>query len=239
MAYFTDNFPVSDDCADLVLTEEQEKYCRVVYKLDDEGGACFDALWDPEAKYSDEYVIVPLRSTDCTVTTLDPSNYFVPVKSFANVIGSGDDPLIDGKWWIDLWSEKCNGRVRPNACSSDGAFYIWDGRSENRLKSVIFPEYTGSGWIYNDSPACCSNLFVGGHIIVNAKAAAVVLKGQGPVYIIPICNKHNIAITAQGLSFGTGYYMKLRGKTSALKLKGYLKGVSEYLERFKDEIRHE
>lgn len=238
MAYFLDNFPVSDNCADLVLTEEQEKYCRVVYKLDDEGGACFDALWNPEAKYSDEYVIVPLRSTGYTAEELAPRGTLADVKSFANVIGSGADPLIGGKWWIDLWSKEFNRGVRPNACSTDGAFYIWDGKSENRLKSVIFPEYTGSGWIYTDSPACCSNSFVGGHIIVNAKAADEVHEG-GLVYIIPICNKHNIAITAQGLSFGTGYYMKLRGKTSALKLKGYLKGVSEYLERFKDEIRHE
>lgn len=239
MAYFADNFPISDGCADLVLTEEQEKYCRVVYKLDDEGGACFDALWDPEAKYSDEYVIVPLRSTGCTVTTLDPNNCYDPVNSFANVIGSSDDPLIGGKWWIQLWSEKCNKNVRPNACSSDGAFYTWDGSRESSLERIIFPVHTGSGWIYTDSPACCSNTFVGGHIIVNAREAARVPQGKGTVYIIPICGKHNIAVTSRGKNFGAGFYMKLKGKTDALQLKGYLQGVSEYLERSEDEIRRE
>lgn len=41
MAYFLDNYPVPKESADIVLTEEQEKYCRIAYKLDDKGGAVF------------------------------------------------------------------------------------------------------------------------------------------------------------------------------------------------------
>lgn len=88
MAYFLDNYPVSDNCAELELTEEQEKYCRVVYKLDDKGDAYFSELWNPDSAYSDEYVIVPVTLIGITPTTLDPNIFFVPIKSFANVIGS-------------------------------------------------------------------------------------------------------------------------------------------------------
>lgn len=241
MAYFLDNYPTSEECANLVLTEEQEKNCRVVYKLDDEGGACFDGFWYPKAEYSDEYVIVPIRSTGCTVVTLYPSSPFAAVKSFANVIGSGEDHLIDSKWWIELWSEKCNGGVRPNACSSDGKFYAKSGRSETLLKDVIFPYYNEAErkWNYPVSTADCSPSLVGGHILVNAEAASTAPRGSGTVHIIPICSKHNIAIAEPGRSFGTGFYMKLGGVTSALKLKGYLNGVADHLEVFKGEVRHE
>ena len=83
-------------------------------------------------------MIVPIRSTGCTVVTLYPSSPFAAVKSFANVIGSGEDPLIDSKWWIELWSEKCNGEVRPNACSSDGTFYAKSDVRKHFLKMLFF-----------------------------------------------------------------------------------------------------
>lgn len=240
MAYFLDNYPISEECVNLVLTEEQEKNLRVVYKLDNEGGACFDGFWIPEAEYSDEYVIVPIRSTGFTVTDLDPKSPFFKITSFANVIGSKDDPKIDGKSWKELWKVKANSGKEPTNCSSDGFFYTLIGESEIPLNRITMPRYNDitRNWEYYDEDATCSGSIVGGHIIVNAINAATVAEGSGSVYIIPICNKHNIAFT-NGKRFGEGFYMKLRERTNALKLRGYLKNTRKYLEEFKDEVRHE
>lgn len=48
----------------------------------------------------------------------------------------------------------------------------------------------------------------GGHVILNATAADSVLPG-GLVYIIPICNAHNVASSTPVGDWGTGFYMKL------------------------------
>lgn len=239
MAYFLDNYPVSSESADLLLTEEQKKYCRIVYKIDEEGGAVFEELWDPDAEYSDEYVIVPITSTGFTVTLLDPNNFFAPVKSFANVLGSNEDHKIGGQWWIDLWANNANGGRRTDTCSTDGKFYTGDGTTESKLSNITVPiknEYTGK-WEDFVQCASCGGSIVGGHIIVNAKEAVRVPQ-NGLVYIIPICNKHNIAFTA-GHEWGAGFYMKLKRKIDAIRLKGYLTKVKEYLEEFKDEVQHE
>ncbi|MGN0684449.1 MAG: hypothetical protein ACI4JY_12300 [Oscillospiraceae bacterium] len=172
MAYFLDNFPVSNKCAALELTEEQEKYCRVVYKLDDEDGASFAGFWNPEEEYSDEYVILPLRSTGATPYPVSAGT------QFANVIGSTNDPRIGGNTWIKLWEDVANGGNDASCCCTDGKFY-------NLGVSGCSPKGT----------------LKGGHVILNATVASKIDPG-GDVYILPICSRHNSYRGPQGPGTG-------------------------------------
>jgi len=103
MAYFLDNYPVSEEGANLDLTEEQEKYCRVVYKLcEDEDSAYFSELWNPDKEYSDEYVIVSVKSTGGDPEPINKDTLFANVKSSSK----NPEPFTGGHW-IDNLLHNC------------------------------------------------------------------------------------------------------------------------------------
>ncbi len=236
MAYFLDNYPVSEKSSDLVLTEEQEKYCRVVYKLDEKGGAVFSELWDPEAKYSDEYVIVPFRSTGGTLEAVGVGT------PFANVLGSSADPLPSGQSsWLKYWLNLMNISGWYTECSTDKSFYYINGNGqEQKHQNILYPKKNAQGYRENvnaDARSCYGGL-VGGHVILNATEANTVPENCS-AYIIAICDKHNVSHTSSG-SWGEGFYMRVgKEHLGAIKLENYLNGIREYLEEHKDEVRHE
>jgi hypothetical protein len=80
---FLNNISPTEEGAELVLSKEQEEYCRVVYKLDEEKNGIFYGLWNPDEDYSDEYVILPLRSVFKETRPLSKGTHF------ANIIGGG------------------------------------------------------------------------------------------------------------------------------------------------------
>lgn len=84
--------------------------------------------------------------------------------TFANVIGSTDDPKIDGQSWIELWANKCNSGKDTDKCSS----YNYASGDPN--------------WK-------CSSTILGGHVITGTTAKKM-NKGD-TVYIYPICKPHN------------------------------------------------
>lgn len=233
MAYFLDDYPVSENCANLVLTGEQEKNCRVVYKLDDEGGAYIFEPWDPEAKYSDEYVVFPIKSTGARSVPLHAATMF------ANVMGSGSDPKVGGKSWLKLWVDVANGGKGVSSCAANDKFYYMNGTVESTHDNIIYPKFIASLNRRQDTreSAVCGGSLVGGHVIVNATSAAYVPQ-DGLVYIIPICDKHNVSHTS-GKNWGEGFYMKLSSSITAVELEGYQPAVRAYIEEFKDKVRHE
>ena len=85
--------------------------------------------------------------------------------TYANVIGSTDDPKVGGVSWVSLWSDKCNGGNGTDTCSS---FNFFSRDTE---------------W------KCQTNDFVGGHVITGILAKSMP-KGS-TVYIFPICKRHN------------------------------------------------
>jgi hypothetical protein len=85
--------------------------------------------------------------------------------TFANVIGSTDDPKVDGLSWITLWADKCNGGSGTDTCSSHNYYSV------------------NSDW------KCQTSDFVGGHVITGTTAKSM-SKGS-TVYIFPICKRHN------------------------------------------------
>lgn len=236
MAYFADSYPVLGKSANLALTEDQEKYCRVVYKLDDKGGACFTELWNPSVEYSDEYVIVPIRSSDAAVETVAQGTKFANVKystrdPYPQKYKDPDHPEKNN--WMHLWILLTKSGFVEN-CSTDGRFYYIDkDGTERTLSKIYMPQKS-----VPQNAQCCVRDMRGGHVLLNATIAERALENAA-VYIIPICNNHNVASNIQGGDWGTGFYMRLKEDTKALILTGYLHGVKKYLKEFKEEVRHE
>jgi hypothetical protein len=85
--------------------------------------------------------------------------------TFANVIGSTDDPKPVGVTsWLELWANKCNNGKDTDKCSSYNFFS-------------------------KDTTWTCTNDSVGGHVIPGTTAKSM-SKGS-TVYIYPICKRHN------------------------------------------------
>jgi len=87
---------------------------------------------------------------------------------FANVIGSSDDPKVDGSSWKALWKAKFP-TENGDQCAS-------------------------AGWASGGKFDCSANKdtnYVGGHVIFGQKASAVAAGANNTVYIIPICKGHN------------------------------------------------
>jgi len=200
MAILLNNAPPTEEGAKLNLTAEIEEKCKVVYKLDDEGGAAFAELWDPQKDYSDEYAILPVRSTFKKVTA---RIYPIGTK-FANVEGSARDTRpSDIINWIDFFDD--TGINIASCCAENGKYYQYDNTEE--------------------SFGVCNTPFCGGHIMPPETdegdlptESGRVEKGSD-VYLLPICNKHNIHNNKKGP--GAGFYMKLSRATQAVVLKGY------------------
>ena len=227
MAYFLDNYPVSED-SNLLLTKEQEDSCRVVYKLDEKGGAYFHELWDPDKEYSDEHVILRLRSTGGTRALILQDTKFV------NVIGSKKDTLPEGKSsWIGFWREIT--RPDPNEkiqCCTDNKYYCMGRYGETVLQKIYYPIFGNDGKIkdYDNIDAICSGKIIGGHIRKGVES-----REEDPVYLVPICTNHNICCIMERYHIGSGFYMKSNKDTPAIKLEGYLNNVQTYIDQLKKE----
>ena len=237
MSYFLDNYPVSENCANLVLTEEQEKYCRVVYKINEKGDAYFSGFWNPDEKYSDENVVVPVRSTGATpvrLTPNSPKNKEIKVDYFANVEGSGQDPQFPKyNGWLGLWcSITKNGFT--STCRAQKIFFY---NNDSQYQEVFLKE--NGRWISTNNGVWCRNGLDGAHILLNTKDGTGAIEGGDNVYIIPLCKYHNRASNRIGGRFGTGFYMKLLQSTDAVQLTGYLRKIKQYIDDFKDDVRHE
>lgn len=208
MAIYLNNYPHTVEGAKLELTQEQEEFCKVVYKLDDEGGAVFTEFWNPDEKYSDEYAVVPLRSV------YDDIEVFSANTCFANIIGSTGDPHPRGYLsWVRLWADAANDGVRPVNCCTDNAFYSDSSEELYYFGRVTNPE--------------CGGILVGGHVIMGATEAERVARGSN-IYLLPICSKHNIAYV-DGCRWGAGFFMKLANDTVAVRLKNYLQRVTDFI----------
>lgn len=230
MAYFLDNYSIHEDSKNIILTEEQERYCRVVYRLLESGDATFDSLWNPDLKYSNEFVILPLRSTGANPESLSANT------EFANVVGSTHDNCPDGSnRWLSYWISKTNHRGFVSICYTDGCFYDPYGHP---YQTIIYPRRGDNGFRTDvtENASCDLTTIVGAHVLLG-KAPEPSAEGA-PIYVLPICDKHNVAHTLSH-RWGTGFYMKLRNPTTALKLVGYLKDIKQYIDEAGDSIRIE
>ncbi|KOY83200.1 hypothetical protein I6G82_05440 [Lysinibacillus macroides] len=192
------NMPATVEGAKLQLTQEQETRYRVVYrKTKDEQGAYFADLWNPESDYTDEFIIVPLRSVYDGIT-----ESLAIGTNFANVEGSTHDPKHGETSWIQLIIKSIGKGPAGSCCAEPNTIYVGGSQDEGDERTAEFT---------------CSTSLVGGHVILYATNSSKVEAGKN-VHLLPICGKHN---TFYYEGTGKGYYMKLGRQISAVKLKEY------------------
>jgi hypothetical protein len=134
------------------LAREELAGLRVVYR-----DGVFKGGFDP---------LVPLEAHDTLIalhSVWGGTARFNHREAFANVIGSTDDPKIDGLTWRRLWAKEFG---PPPQCTSLG-----------------FPASLTCTPAGNNSP-------VGGHVLLGTTPSSVPV-GSDKVFIIPICSRHN------------------------------------------------
>lgn len=179
----------------LVLTEEENENCYVLYKEDGEDGYVFAGLCGnpKDLTLPEKHIALPVGSTGLIEITYGAGF------TFANVIGSAEDK---GKpepcnSWKDLLDKH---KVDITKCCTDGAFYKPGGSEVARG---------------------CSRIMVGGHVIPGMQSKTMTI--DSTVHLLPICQSHNIGRCVDRYNPGAGYYMKTEDKGKGLKLTGYLK----------------
>lgn len=196
---FMNHIPPTPKGAALTLTAQQEEMCRVVYRILPDGGMVFNSLWNPEVDYSDEYAILPFRSTFKGVTAeMDAGTIF------SNIAGSTGDKDTDGKTWIEV----CRTRLTGYSCATCCA--------ENNL--IYNPaDDTAIGGFACTTPAGTS--LIGGHVLLGTKHSSTVDE-DSDVHLLPICKAHN-SYQYVAKKHGQFYYMKLARAMKAVILEGY------------------
>lgn len=187
MARFLTHMEHTEEGAKLTLTEEQEKNCRVVYRRSEEDPEhfVFAGLWNPEAEYPDDHVIVPLRSTYKGV-----GDEYDEGTAFANIIDSRDDPCTEGSWIKVIRDHLPDGYDVEPCCAEKDTFY------DINTDTVMPGRQCTPG----------ENNIVGGHVIMETKTPSRV-REESEVCLLPICRAHNT-----GPGHGGSYYMRLRRK---------------------------
>ena len=204
MAIFLKNAPPTEEGAKLDLTAEMEENCKVVYKMDGEGGAVFAEHWNSQTEYSDEYVILPVRSAYYGITQRE----YTRGEAFANVEGSTSDPCHGATSWIQLLIKNLGQYYDCTTCCAQNGYINLYNDSQKRID------------------ACNDNVqLVGGHIMPPYNANEDLYPRSGTLnrgnylVMLPICNRHN---THYETGTGAGYYMRLRRNMRAMILSGYL-----------------
>lgn len=184
----------------LELTYEQEHCCKLVYKKNPNGkGYFYHGYWNIEENvdYSDEYVIVPLRSVYAGKASYSPYDIF------ANVIGSDPDPRHGYNSWISLFRQK---NIPCSVCATDGYFYD-SGDESARM-------------VFNNVYCNNSSGIVGGHVINEFDADSV--QSGGTVYLLPICKHHNSYCLDGTGKNGSGFFMMPSTYGEVIILSNYL-----------------
>jgi hypothetical protein len=167
-----------------------------VYKKNPEKeGYIFHSLWNPEADYSDEYAIVPLRSTYGGTFDYNPRDIF------ANIIGSTGDLKISGSSWKQLLTDH---GISCASCFSDGNFYQTNSSGDE----TILPNLE------------CNNFMVGGHVL-NSSTAQTAPNGS-TVYLLPICSHHNSCCGDGSGRNGAGFYMRAYSSGKGIILNSFM-----------------
>lgn len=192
----------------LKMTVELEATCKVVYRKieEDKNRYIFDSLWNPEVEYSDQYIIVPLKSTKCEKRRKEKGF------EFANIVGSKDDKYQGHQQnWLQLLKD--NG-INCASCATDGKFYNPDDDEAFLGSACSVPKTEGTH-------------MVGGHACAGKLNRKIAKVAKETVLLIPICKHHNsyhcgtkpkIGETGNG----EGFYMRLGRGQDVLELEAYL-----------------
>lgn len=203
------DFPFSEEGKKLNLSDDLFEKCKVIYKENTENGTWeFAGFWNGNKTEELRRMIVPVQSVYGGWVDVNPETDFV------NVVGSSSDPipLLENSWIALL----------RNIYAHIG--YNYDGTccAGNR----IFTLRAGSAFDNLVELNCHGNI-VGGHVLINQKQN-VIAYPNSTVYLLPICNCHNIYRVGNG-SAGTGFFMRTDRRLPAIQLDAFLH--DDYLSR--------
>lgn len=202
MAIILKNAPKTEAYKGLKMSTEKEEGFKLVFSLDMEAQQTEIAeIWDPEKKYDNRFVIVPLSSSYAGIDTMDPG---VEVQ---NVKKSTNDPKPAGYTsWLQLMRDKYNenGIVENvNDCCLDENEY-WEANGVEQSKKV-----KNHNVDFHDNKS-----WVGGHMV--KKGSSQSLNPGDDFYLLHICRAHNF--------FGRDkYYFKIRYRTHVLQMKDFFR----------------
>ncbi len=194
MAIILKNAPKTEEGRKLQLTKEQEAIYKLVYRINKEKeGLEFYDLWEPEKKYDNEFVVVPLTSTYVGYEFMRAGT------KVRNVKGSSYDPKRNGSSWIQLINAVYSNNLineDTSICCLDINVYDPSTHYPKSLPNHINP--------YR---------IVGGHMVLNGEDQNV--KIGDSFYLLHICNAHNSTACDP-------YYFKVATGTYALVMQGFL-----------------
>ena len=196
MAIILKNAPKTEEGRKLQLTKEQEEKYKLVCRINEEKEELeIVDLWNPEEKYDNEFVIVPLTSTYAGCVFMSAGT------EVRNVIGSTPDPKRNGYSWIQL----------INAVYSDN--HINEDTSICCLDSYIYDPLTHYAKLLPNH--INPYRIVGGHMVLNVNGANQNVSRGASFYLLHICNAHNSTAC-------DSYYFKVARGTYALVMQGFL-----------------
>lgn len=145
--------------------EELKQMNLILYKKEKDNLYKVEGVYDPDIpdeEYPDGMIAVPLESVAGKMEMLKAGT------SVWNVIGSKNDPKVNGKSWIKLWEDEV-------------------------IKQMHIQPNTGICYVQGSAGITCNTLIYGGHMVKSAEDVRPVHghDSDGKIYIIPICNAHN------------------------------------------------
>lgn len=212
------NLPPTQAGAMLNLSDEIADMHRIIYEIDDAGeGYVFKGVYDPEAAYKDNSIIVPLNSV------FQGTSDWFQGKAFANVLESSKDKgYYNGK--VTKWKDIYIDLKLPWEDYEDGNYYDY----------ITHQKLSGDKFICDDGQYGP----YGGHVVEGTMPQK--LTAGSVVYIVPICPQHNTVNAAHTNPStpgnGNGFYMKLKSSlpnnpVKIVRMTGYVpkNEVANYL----------
>ena len=206
MAIILKNAPKTEEGRKLQLTKEQEEKYKLVCRVNEEKEELeIVDLWNPEEKYENEYVIVPLTSTFGGIELVATGT------GVKNVSKSTNDPkpFLNCNTWIDVMK----------------VVYIYYGIPTDVLKTCCLDPYkyyvNENSIIEQYSVSNHGNTCIcGGHMVGINDIQLV--PDNGNCFLLPICSSHN--------NFhNDSFFFIVAQNTYAVMLKGFRLPPSAYL----------
>ena len=170
MAIILKNVPKTEEGRKLNLSKEDDEKYRLVFRINKESKELeICDIWNPEASYGNDCLIVPVTSTYKSVETM------LAGTEVRNVIDSTDDPFaMKGYNWIELieYAYEQN-KITENArvCCLNKYAYSQNGDKK---------EVTNHG----------KTMILGGHMVKGKDENNQIKKGDS-FYLLHICKSHN------------------------------------------------
>lgn len=177
MAIILKNAPKTEAYKGLKMSTEKEEGFKLVFSLNMEAQQTEIAeIWNPEKKYDNYFVIVPLSSSYVRTVTMNPGDEVQNVKK-----STGDPKPAGYTSWLQLMRDKYNenGIIENvnNCCLDENEYWEANGAEQSKkVKNHNVDFHDNKSW-------------VGGHMV--KKGSSQSLNPGDDFYLLHICRAHN------------------------------------------------